>query len=714
MATRMQQRRGLALQWSDANPALAAGEIGFETDTNKFKIGDGETLWLDLPYFIDEDSIGGSLDGYLTDDLLAVAGGIATLDEDGQVPANQLGNATVDLSAYATTSYVDAAVSDLVDSAPGLLDTLNELAAAIGDDENFSVTVANLVADKQDVLTAGDNININGATISVTGLDTDDVQEGSNQYFTDFRAQEAVASNLGTGLLHASEGAGNVFLIDENHVATRTYAEGLANTAQSNAEATAQFYADNAQTAAQNYADGLAGNYDAAGSATTAYNNAVADAASDATFKANAAEQNAKDYTDDAIAAIPPVDISNKQDKVAGVSDAEIGYLDGVTSGIQGQIDAKASLDGANFTGNVEVDGNLVVDGNFTVNGTNFSASATSIVIEDNLVQLAHNNPVDTVDLGLVVGYNDGAAKHAGIVRDVSADKWKLFKGVTTEPTTTVDFTQGSLDDLEVAGLTASSATIGDVSNTELQYLNGVTSAIQTQIDAKAPLADPTFTGTVSGVTKAMVGLANVDNTSDVNKPVSTATQNLVNTAISNLVGSAPASLNTLGEIATALEDDPNIVMSLRDQIYNTGVASQGYADDVVSTHNSDTTNVHGIADTAELATKSYADTAAANAAAAIVDSAPAALNTLNELAAALGDDENFATTVTTALSEKAPLSSPTFTGTVDFSGATVTGIDALPDQTGNTGKYLTTDGTDATWTELNVSQPIHPFVMTR
>ena len=105
------------------------------------------------------------------------------------------------------------------------------------------------------------------------------------------------------------------------------------------------------------------------------------------------------------------------------------------------------------------LDGALVVQGDLTVNGTTFSASATSITIEDNLVQLAHQNSANTVDLGLVVAYNDGSAKHAGIVRDVSDSKWKLFKGVTTEPSATVDFTQGSLDDLAVAGLTATTVT---------------------------------------------------------------------------------------------------------------------------------------------------------------------------------------------------------------------------------------------------------------
>jgi len=218
------------------------------------------------------------------------------------------------------------------------------------------------------------------------------------------------------------------------------------------------------------------------------------------------------------------------------VSSTELGYLDGVTSAIQTQIntldsdlDSHINLtqsihgisDTANlaylnaasqtFTGNMEVDGNMTVDGNLTVNGTTFNASATSITIEDNLVQLAHQNSANTVDLGLVVAYNDGAAKHSGIVRDVSADKWKLFKGVTTEPSTTVDFTQGSLDDLEVAGLTASSLIVGSVSNTEIGYLDGVTSAIQTQIDAKAPTANPTFTGTV--VLPSSTSVGNVSST---------------------------------------------------------------------------------------------------------------------------------------------------------------------------------------------------------
>ena len=60
MATRMQQRRGTAAQWISTNagagPVLNAGEMGWESDTNKFKIGDGTNNWTSLDYFSDINS----------------------------------------------------------------------------------------------------------------------------------------------------------------------------------------------------------------------------------------------------------------------------------------------------------------------------------------------------------------------------------------------------------------------------------------------------------------------------------------------------------------------------------------------------------------------------------------------------------------------------------------------------------------------------------
>ena len=70
---------------------------------------------------------------------------------------------------------------------------------------------------------------------------------------------------------------------------------------------------------------------------------------------------------------------------------------------------------------------------------------------------------------------------------------------------------------------------------------------------------------------------------------------------------------------------------------------------------------------TTKVATTAYVTTALAN----LADSAPSTLNTLNELAAALGDDANFSTTVTNSIATKAPLANPTFTGTLTLPGST-------------------------------------------
>lgn len=75
---------------------------------------------------------------------------------------------SVSNAGFATTSYVDTAVANLVDSAPAALDTLNELAAALGDDANFSTTVTNSIALKQDAATALTTSTTFGGDVSGT------------------------------------------------------------------------------------------------------------------------------------------------------------------------------------------------------------------------------------------------------------------------------------------------------------------------------------------------------------------------------------------------------------------------------------------------------------------------------------------------------------------------------------------------------------------
>jgi hypothetical protein len=59
VVTQIQIRRGTAAQWTSTNPTLASGEQGFETDTNKMKIGNGATAWTSLPYISADGDITG-------------------------------------------------------------------------------------------------------------------------------------------------------------------------------------------------------------------------------------------------------------------------------------------------------------------------------------------------------------------------------------------------------------------------------------------------------------------------------------------------------------------------------------------------------------------------------------------------------------------------------------------------------------------------------
>jgi hypothetical protein len=83
-----------------------------------------------------------------------------------------------------------------------------------------------------------------------------------------------------------------------------------------------------------------------------------------------------------------------------------------------------------------------------------------------------------------------------------------------------------------VSGITKAMVGLGNVDNTT-DLLKPLSTATITALALKAPLASPTFTGTVSGITKAMVGLGNVDNTTDLAKPISTATQTALNGKLS-------------------------------------------------------------------------------------------------------------------------------------------------------------------------------------
>lgn len=93
--------------------------------------------------------------------------------------------------------------------------------------------------------------------------------------------------------------------------------------------------------------------------------------------------------------------------------------------------------------------------------------------------------------------------RFAGVIRDASDGVVKFFKDATTKPTSVVNLAEAGAS---YASILVAGAEIGAVSNTEIQYLDGVTSAIQTQLNTKAPSASPTFTGTVTLPSDTSIG----------------------------------------------------------------------------------------------------------------------------------------------------------------------------------------------------------------
>lgn len=149
---------------------------------------------------------------------------------------NQLDNKleSADLTGYATESYVGTAIDNLVDGAPGLLDTLNEIAAAINDDENYATTMTTALAGKQNNLTAGNNISIVNDTIAVTGLTSAEI--------SDFNT---AAQSANSGLWDTS---GSAAIAESN---ANSYTNGEITTALG----TAQGYATTAESNANSYTD---------------------------------------------------------------------------------------------------------------------------------------------------------------------------------------------------------------------------------------------------------------------------------------------------------------------------------------------------------------------------------------------------------------------------------------------------------------------------
>jgi hypothetical protein len=598
---RIQVRRGTASEWTTANPILAAGEMGVETNTNKFKFGNGTDAWSSLSY----------------------------------------------------------AASD---------------SAAIGE-------------------------------ISQDAINT--------------------ALSMGSGLTKTYDDGANTITInvDTNVVATKAFAT------------------------------------------------------SEATSKADAAEAAANDYTDTAVNGVNSslTDYLPVADR--GVANG-VASLNGSGKVPESELQLVGLTTSITTSGHISAD-DITVAGDLIVNGTTTTLNTQNYTVADPMIYIGEDNHSNQLDLGFVASHDDGTYNHTGLVRDASVGKWKLFKGVTDEPTTTVNFAQGSLDDLLVNYLDAEAVTTGDLTVNGFVTLPAssiVTSAIldgavteakiavnsvdnqniKTGAVATTKLADSAVTSakladnavtaaklaadavttvkiaddsiTAAKLQSDSVTAAKIANNAVTEAKITNAsvTQNkiadnavvagkiaagtVVNADISNTAAIAQSKIDGLGASLDLLAPKAaptftgTVTLPATTSIGTVSSTEIGYVDGVTSSiqtqldakaasstvtaHTGATTNVHGIADTAALATKTYVDNAGAALQTNIDAKAPIANPTFTGTVAGITktmvglanvdntSDANkpVSTATQTALDLKAPKAAPTFTGTLTAADVTISG----------------------------------------
>lgn len=610
---RIQLRRDTAANWVANNPILLSGELGIETDTLKFKIGNGSRWNATTSYAFKAGE----------------ANGLATLNALGKIPTSQL---------------------------PDSMSVSADLAAAIA------------------------------------ALSTTSISEGSNKYFTNQRAIDAVAASISAAIATEVVNRNTAISAAKLEAIATASADATSKTSAVKIEtlAAAGTSADSKDAAAVTLATSSANVYTdnkialEVSNRNTAINTAISTEVTNRNTAINAAVSGitpggSSTITLGTVSTGNPgtsVSITNTGTATAPLFNFTIPRGDVGPQGLKGDTGNTGAKGDTGDTGPAGIQGPKGDTGAAGAAGTNGTNGTNG---------LAATISVGTVTTGAAgstaiitnAGTSSAAVLNFTIPRGADGTGGSSFSGTTdsvTEGTTNLYFTndraisatnnrftdvyvnvnQANEDMLAyVNGNFVSSTTLGNTLNgyvmeadadlgggyakigvssgkildsvipNTIARTSDITSAIENVVNAapasfdtlkeiadyiasdqtaasslttlvgtKAPLASPTFTGTVSGITKTMVGLGNVDNTTDLLKPISTATQTALDTKLA------------------------------------TSVAASTYA------------------------TKA----------------------------------------------------SPVFTGTVDFSGATVTGITALPTQLNNSGKYLTTNGTEATWSDLNLT----------
>jgi hypothetical protein len=633
MSVKIQLKRSTAASWTSANPTLFSGEIGYETDTGKFKIGNGSTAWTSLSY-ANANLSAASLDA-LSDVTITSAANGDFLRWNGTSWIND----AVNLSTDTVGSYVESLVAGTGVTLSNNSGEASTPTVAIGQDVassatptfaglnlNGSIVFEGATANEFETTlsvtdpTADRTITIPDATTTLVGTDT--TQTLSNKTLTTptINGPEITATG-GTPRIHG-------IYLPEPHFITF---EGAT---------TNEF--ETVLTVVDPTADRTVSLPDASG--TLAISGTIA-LGTDTT--------------------------GNYMSDLTQGTGVSITHTPGEGSNATIAIgQAVATTSDVSFA-TIQTTGNVTIGGDLTVNGTTTSFNTNNINIEDNIVVLNSNvTGTPTVSAGIEIERGDSTNV---LVRwNETADKWDLTNDgtvygniVTTADSGTVtstmiaDGTIANGDISATAGIVDTKletiSTAGKVSNSATTATNNNTASAIVARDASGNFTAGTITAALSGNASTATTLATArtiagqsfDGSANISIAPTDLTSVTATASEINILDGATLStteLNYVDGVTSAIQTQ------LNDKAPLASPALTGTPTAPTATPGTNSTQV---------ATTAYTDAAIT----ALIGDAGAALNTLGELADALNDDASFATSIATSLSFKAPLADATLTG---------------------------------------------------
>jgi hypothetical protein len=560
MATRMQQRRGTAAQWISTNagagPVLNAGEMGWESDTNKFKIGDGVNNWTSLDYFSDTNSTVNPAFG----SSITFEGATANDFETTLAITDPTADRTITIPDVTGTVITTGNLSDITNI--GVFTSTITMEGSSADDFELTLSAGNPTADR--TITFPD---ATGTVALTTDIAAGTVTETGTQTLTNKTI--ALGSNTVSGTLAQFNTA-----VTDADFATLAGAETLTNktlttpviSSITNGAATLTLPTSTGTIALTS--DIAAGIVTETGTQTLTNKTLTSPVITGAVFNdgsivfegatANDFETTltVTDPTADRTITFPDA-TGTVQLRVTDVSDTEIGYLNGVTSAIQTQMDAKAPLAAPALTGDATAV-NLTISGNLTVNGTTTNINSTNLVVEDKNIVLADvETPTDITADGGGITLKGATDKTFNWVD--ATDSWTSSEHINLASGKSYSMNGTALKDVSetLTNKTLTSPVISSISNTGTLTLPTSTDTLvgrattDTLTNKSISLTTNTVTGTIAEFNSAVT---------DQDLATLAGTETLTNKTLGSAVATTALTLNATAELRLADTDSTHYV----------------------------------------------------------------------------------------------------------------------------------------------------------